>query len=173
MKNRMETGRFWSALCILCRPVLLTCILTFTATTAVITEPASASPNDADVPAFFLRFVEAQNAHDVTAVEAMLWDSPDVLWVTRGVEVRGNANISQTLKEYYSGTWHLEPDMSKFRSTALSRDVSQLLVPITFTRGPSGEAPHDDTFLICQTLIQGPEGWRVAAILPVANTQFK
>lgn len=57
----------------------------------------------------------AQNAHEVPAVEALLWDSPDTLWFTRGVKVRGTKAIGETLREYYAGTWHLEADMSHFR----------------------------------------------------------
>ncbi len=96
-----------------------------------------------------------------------------MLWFTRGVEVRGTKAIADTLSEYYAGTWHLEPDMSHFRSTAISSDVVQILVPVTFTRGLPGMPSQSNTFLISQTLVRGAAGWRVAAILPIANTQFK
>ena len=132
-----------------------------------------AAPSAADARSFFLKFVAAQNAHDVAAVEALLWDSPEMLWFTRGVEVRGVQSIGATLEEYYSGTWHLQPDMAHFRSTAISSDVIQLLVPITFTRGLPGKPSQDNTFLISQTLVHGPHGWCVAAIMPIANTQLK
>lgn len=140
---------------------------------AAMAGPAAAGASDSEARDFFVGFLAAQNAHDTTAVGALLWNSPDMLWFTRGVEVRGAKAIIETLKDYHAGTWHLEPDMAHFRSTAISDDVVQILVPITFTRGLAGKPSQDNTFLISQTLIRSAGGWRVAAIMPIANTQFK
>jgi hypothetical protein len=126
-----------------------------------------------DARAFFLRFVAAQNAHDAAAVRAMLWDSPEMLWYTRGTEVRGPAAVVEQLHGYYAGTWQLEPDMTKFRVTVLGESTVQLLVPVVFTRGAAGEPAQKNEFLICQTLVRGATGWQVASILPIANTQLQ
>lgn len=147
--------------------------LIFLAMTTSTVGPASAASSDNDARALFIRFVTAQNAHDAAAVEALLWDSPETLWFTRGVEVRGTKAIAETLKEYYAGTWHLEPDIGHFRSTTISDDVMQILVPIDFTRGLPGKPSQTDRFLISQTFVRGAAGWRVAAIMPIANTQIK
>jgi uncharacterized protein (TIGR02246 family) len=145
----------------------------FLLVTGAVAGPASAASRDDEARAAFTRLMAAQNAHDPSAVVALLWDSPDVLWFTRGVEIRGAKAIADTLTEYYAGTWHLDPDMTQYRSTALSDDVVQILVPITFTRGLPDKPPQVNTFLISQTFVRAAGGWRVAAILPIANTQFK
>ena len=155
------------------RPVFLHGALLFVTTGAAMFEPVSAATDDADVRAFFTQFVAAQNAHDPKAVASLLRDSPDTLWFTRGIEVRGVKAIVETLANYYAGTWHLKPDMSQFRSTAISNDVLQILVPVTFTRGLPGKPAEDNTFLISQTLVRTTAGWRVASIMPIANTQLK
>jgi len=134
---------------------------------------ARAAPSEAEARAFFERFVAAQNAHDAVAVKAMLWDSPQMLWYSRGTEIRGTSAVVETLHSYYAGTWHLEPDMASFRATVLSDTVLQLLVPVVFTRGDAGQPPQANQFLICQTLVLSPTGWKVASILPIANTQLK
>ena len=46
----------------------------------------AATPED-EVRAGFETFVAAQNAHDVKAVEALLLDSPQFLWITRGAAI--------------------------------------------------------------------------------------
>jgi len=135
--------------------------------------PASAEPNDAEVRAFFTKFVAAQNAHDLNAVKSMLWNSPDMLFFSRGAEARGIEAATDRFKEYYEGTWHLEPDMSKFRKATISADVVQILVPIVFTRGLPGTQPQSNTFLISQTFVHDTLGWHIASILAVANTQIK
>jgi len=138
------------------------------------TAPGSASASSEDeIRLFFGKLVAAQNAHDVAGVVALLWDSPDMLWLTRGVEVRGKAAVADELAAHFAGTWHLDPDMSHFRWTAISEDAGQILVPIAFTRGRAGQPSQTDTFLISQTLVRDAAGWHVAAILPVANTQLK
>ena len=45
--------------------------------------------DESEARAFFTKFVAAQNAHDVSDVKSMLWDSPGMLWFGRNVETRG------------------------------------------------------------------------------------
>src|ERR1700732_534982 len=134
---------------------------------------ASAATDEAAARALFAKFVAAQNAHNADDVKAMLWNSPSMLLFARGVETRGPEAVAARFKEYYEGTWHLEPDMSQFRVAAISSDVMQILVPIVFTRGLPGNPPQDNTFLISQTFVRDATGWYVASILPIANTQLK
>ncbi len=96
-----------------------------------------------------------------------------MLLFSRGVETSGPDAVADRFREYYQGTWHLEPDMSQFRVAAISNDVTQILVPIVFTRGLPGKPPQHDTFLISQTFVRDAGGWHVASIVPVANTQLK
>ena len=134
---------------------------------------AVAAASETEARTFFTKFIAAQNAHNADDVRAMLWNSPSMLSFSRGVETRGPDAVAARFKEYYKGTWHLEPDMSQFRVAAITNDVMQILVPIVFTRGLPGDAPQDNTFLISQTFVRDASGWHVASILPVANTQLK
>jgi hypothetical protein len=134
---------------------------------------ASAAADEAAARAFFAKFVAAQNAHNADDVKSMLWNSPSMLWFSRGVETRGRDAVAARFKEYYEGTWHLEPDMSQFHVATISDDVVQILVPIVFTRGLPGKPPQDNAFLISQTFVRDAEGWHIASILPIANTQLK
>jgi hypothetical protein len=136
-------------------------------------ESALAAANDAEARTIFDKFIAAQNAHNADDVKAMLWTSPSTLLFARGVETRGRDAVAARFKNYYEGTWHLEPDMSKFRVAVISNEVMQVLVPIVFTRGLPGKPPQQNTFLISQTYVQDPDGWHVASILPVANTELK
>jgi hypothetical protein len=134
---------------------------------------APAAANEAEARALFTKFVAAQNSHDAGDVKSMLWDSPGMLWFSRGVETRGRDAVAARFKEYYEGTWHLEPDMSQFHAATISDDVMQILVPVVFTRGLAGKPPQDNTFLISQTFVRDANGWHIASILPIANTEFK
>jgi hypothetical protein len=133
----------------------------------------SAAADETEARSFFTKFVAAQNAHDASAVKAMLWESPGMLWYSRAVETRGREAVADRFREYYEGTWHLEPDMSQFHATVISDDVMQILVPIVFTRGLPGQPSQDNKFLISQTYVHDANGWHVASIMPIANTQLK
>ena len=134
---------------------------------------ASAAADETEARAFFTKFVAAQNAHDVNEVKSMLWDSPGMLWFGRNVETRGREAVADRFREYYEGTWHLEPEMSQFHATVISNDVMQILVPIVFTRGLPGKTSQDNKFLISQTFVHDADGWHVASIMPIVNTQLK
>lgn len=101
---------------------------------------ALAAANDAEARTIFEKFIAAQNAHNADNVRAMLWNSPSTLLFARGIDTRGRDAVADRFKAYYEGTWHLEPDMSQFRVAVISNEVIQILVPIVFTRGSSGQA---------------------------------
>jgi len=132
-----------------------------------------ANPQEDEARAFFTRFVEAQNAHDLNQIQAMLWDSPKMLWFARGEPNWGPDAVVSKLKEYYKGAWQLQPDMSHFSAVAINDTVVQLMVPVAFTRSHGAETPRVDTFLISQTLVKDQNGWHVASIMPLADTHFK
>ena len=134
---------------------------------------ARAAANDAEARTIFEKFIAAQNAHDADAVKAMLLDSPSTMLFARNVDTRGRDAVAARFKDYYEGTWHLDPDMSRFRVAVISNDVMQVLVPIVFTRGLPGKPPQQNVFLISQTYVQDASGWHVASIMPVANTELK
>jgi hypothetical protein len=134
---------------------------------------ASAAANEAEARALFTKFVAAQNAHSVGDVKSMLWNSPGTLLLARGVEIRGLAAVADRFKEYYEGTWHVEPDMSQFHVSSISKDVIQFVVPVVFTQGLPGQPPQDINRLITQTLVHDANGWHIASIISLPNAQLK
>jgi hypothetical protein len=98
---------------------------------------AWAAPPEDDARATFDRFVAAQNSHDLKAVEALLLDSPQFLWITRGTPVWGRAEALKRFEALYAGTWHLEPESAAFRLVFVQPQVAELFVPIVFSIGPA------------------------------------
>ena len=129
-------------------------------------ELAIAAPED-DVRATFDRFVAAQNAHDIKAVEALLLSSPDFLWVTRGIPIWGHDAAIKRFTALYDGTWRLDPEPSGLKITIIGDRVAQIYVPIIFSIGPAGQPPQQTRFLMNQVLVKTPDGWRVSSILPI------
>jgi hypothetical protein len=122
---------------------------------------------DDDVKTTFARFVAAQNAHDVSGVRDTLLDSPNFLWVTRGVPIWGRDAALNRFETLYQGTWKLSPDTANLKVVLLSDTTAQLFVPIMFNIGQPGQPAPDAPFLMNQTLVKTAAGWRIASILPI------
>jgi ketosteroid isomerase-like protein len=133
---------------------------------ALATAPlAAASPDE--VRQTFERFVAAQNAHDVKAVEGLLLDSPDFLWITRGTPIWGREAALKRFKALYEGTWQLTPEPGALKAVMLGEGTAQLFVPVSFNIGAPGQTPQSTRFLLNQILVKTPAGWKVSAILPI------
>ena len=136
---------------------------------AVIALPvrvAAAAPEE-EVRTTFERFVAAQNAHDLKAVESLLLSSPSFLWITRGTPVWGMEAALKRFASLYEGTWRLEPDASAFKVTMLGDRAAQIYVPILFSIGAAGQPAQSTRFLMNMVLVSTPAGWRVSSILPI------
>ena len=133
---------------------------------SVLIRPLAAAPED-EVRATFDRFVAAQNDHDSKAVEALLLNSPDFLWITRGTPVWGVDPAMKRFATLYQGTWRLDPEAASLKVMMLKDGVAQLYVSIMFTIGPSGQPARPSRFLINQLLMKTATGWKISSILPI------
>jgi ketosteroid isomerase-like protein len=120
-----------------------------------------------EVKAQFTKFVAAQNAHDLKAVTDTLLDSPQFLWITRGAPIWGREAALKRFEALYQGTWSLDPKTDELKVLELQQGVAQLYVPITFMIAPAGQTAQPARFLMNQTLVKTPEGWKVSSILPI------
>jgi ketosteroid isomerase-like protein len=132
----------------------------------LVINAASAAPED-EARGTFERFVAAQNAHDVKAVESLLLNSPDFLWITRGTPVWGSDPALKRFATLYDGTWRLDPEASSLKIMMLGDSAAQIYVPIMFTIGAAGQAAQPTRFLMNLVLFKTPGGWRVSSILPI------
>jgi ketosteroid isomerase-like protein len=132
----------------------------------LLIRPLAAAPED-EVRATFSHFVAAQNGHDAKAVQALLLDSPDFLWITRGTPVWGVDAAMKRFATLYQGTWHLDPEAASLKVIMIGDGTAQLYVPIVFTIGPSGQSAQSTRFLMNQLLVKTATGWKISNILPI------
>jgi hypothetical protein len=136
-------------------------------TLALAALPLPAASTQDEVRQTFDRFVAAQNAHDIKAVEGLLLDSDDFLWITRGTAIWGREAALKRFKALYEGTWQLAPEAGALKVVMLGERNAQVFAPIAFRIGAPGQAPQSTRFLMNLVLVQAPAGWKVSAILPI------
>jgi len=127
---------------------------------------ATASQED-EVRAAFDQFVSAQNAHDVQALNTVLVDSPQFIWITRGTVVWGREAALQRFAKLYEGSWRLDPELADLRVVRMADDVAELHVPVQFTTGAAGQPPERPRFFINLILVKQSGAWRVKSIFPI------
>ena len=127
---------------------------------------ARASTDD-EVRATFDRFVQVQNAHDTKALETLLADSPQFLWITRGTVVWGRDAALQRFAKLHEGTWRLDPEPTSVRVVPITGDVAQLHATVEFTIGAPGQPAQVTRFLLNQVLVKSGGAWRVMSIFPI------
>ena len=138
----------------------------------VLTVAGTAQAGSEDeVKALFAKFVAAQNAHDLKAVGELLQDSPQFLWITRGVPIWGRDAALKRFEALYQGTWSLDPKVDELRVIELQPGVAQLYLPITFMISPAGQTAQPTRFLMNQLVVKTATGWKVSSILPIPAPQ--
>lgn len=133
----------------------------------ILAAGSAAAANETEVRSTFEKFVQVQNAHDAKALDALLADSPQFLWITRGTTIWGKEAALQRFSRLYEGTWKLDPDYSALRVIPLGQDVAALHVPVVFTTGAAGQPPQTARLFLNQVLVKSGGAWRVMSILPV------
>ena len=130
--------------------------------------PVMAEARD-DIVLLYKQFVDAQNAHDLSAVRGLLSDSPDFLWVSDGRPVWGaDATVARMSGFQQSAVWRVVPAIDRSRAVVLSGDVGFLHLPLVLLIG-STEAPDHLPFLVEMVARRGANGWKIEALLTTGD----
>lgn len=124
----------------------------------------ASEPTEAALRALYGRFVAAQNALDVDRVRAVLWESPEFLWVSDGRPYWGPDALVERMKGFQTaGVWRVEPDLETARSVTLGPGLGYLSLTLTLVIGEKA-APDRLRFLVHMLGREGTSGWRIAAL---------
>ena len=115
--------------------------------------------------------IEAENNHDIERVRAMVWDSPDALFVAKTKTAAegnwagfwGKEVVVQHLQDLYVGTFRIDPDYSKERIAVLAPTVAESYVPVNISVGYAGQSGTPKPFLMIIEWVRLPSGaWKMA-----------
>lgn len=130
--------------------------------------PAWAAPAD-EVRALYDRFLDAQNAHDLARVRALLWESPMFLWVSDGRSFWGPDALVERMGQFQKApVWRVEPDLAAAVPVELDGSAAYLHLPLTLVIG-SAEKPDRLPWLVSMLAVRTEQGWRIAALLTTVD----
>jgi hypothetical protein len=134
--------------------------------------PAVSAADVEEIRALFLRQAAGESAHDIQVIDSVLARTPPgqpdpVNFVARAYRFWGREAVLDHFRTIFAGTWRFEPDQSAIRVMPLGPDVAHIYAPTRITVGEAGQQEGTYLFLINEVAIRTPDGWRVAAIVPV------
>lgn len=138
------------------RPRIVVLLLAVAA--VVATGSLRAAPKD-EIRDTFVRFIDAQNAHDLRKVGDLLGDLPDFLWIASGQVVRKRDAALERFRELFKAKWRVDPDWSTFQIVGL--DISTQEV---FVRVRTSDAAKARDAQMNVILVNTARGWRVQNI---------
>jgi len=120
-----------------------------------------------DVRALFTQFIGQQNLHNLPGVQALLWNDPNLVWLTLSGPVFGMTAVSNHLQKLFSGVWNARPDYTNTHITLRSATTADVIAPMSVTATVGG-SPYTANAVVVTTCTKTPNGWRIAGVVPVA-----
>jgi hypothetical protein len=115
--------------------------------------------------------IEAENGHDIEKVRAMVWDSPEALFVAKTKTAAegnwagfwGKDVVVEHLQELFAGTFRIDPDYSKEKIALLTPTVAETYVPVDISVAYAGQSGTPKPFLMIIEWVRQPSGdWKMA-----------
>jgi hypothetical protein len=123
-----------------------------------------------EINGLYLRLIEAENRHDLTAVRQMVWQSPDTLFVAKtATPAEGNWAgfwgadvVMQHFAELYAGTFVMAPHYDRVKTVGLTGEVAETYAPLDISVSYAGQTATPKPFLMIVTWVRTPDGWKMA-----------
>jgi hypothetical protein len=131
----------------------------------------AASATEVHIRELYAILIEAENAHDIEKVRAMVWDSPDALFVAKTKTAAegnwtgfwGKRVVVDHLHELFAGTFRIDPDYSKEKIAFLAPTVAETYVPVDISVAYAGQSGTPKPFLMIIEWVRVPSGtWKMA-----------
>jgi hypothetical protein len=144
-------------------------------------QTSSVSPGmQSQIRELYRTLIEAENSHDIEKVRAMVWDSPEALFVAKTKTVSegnwagfwGKEVVVAHLQDLFAGTFRIEPDYSKEKIALLAPTVAETYVPVNISVAYAGQSGTPKPFLMIIEWVRLPSGdWKMATdiALPIPS----
>lgn len=118
-----------------------------------------------EVRALVVRFNDAQNAHNLDVVGALLLNSPDFVLSLGPDQIRGHdAAVSRLTSLYQNLSLNVLPDYSALNIQLAGSNQANVTMPTQFkTSLPGGDTVMTQSVMHLRA-IKTPEGWRFASM---------
>jgi hypothetical protein len=136
---------------------------------------APADPLDAatlgEINAVYRTLIDAENRHDLAAVRALVWESPNTLFVAKTATAAegnwagfwGTDVVMRKFSDLYQGgVFVMAPDYTRVKTVGLTSQSAETYAPLNISVAYAGQTPVPKPFLMIVTWVRTPGGWKMA-----------
>jgi hypothetical protein len=117
-----------------------------------------------DVRALVVRFNDAQNAHNLDVIGALMTDSPRFEWSFGQYQQHGrDAALAQLAGMYQRADWSILPDYGNLDIHMTGSSSADITMPVQY----KASTPAQDatlTALVHEQAVKTPDGWRLSSL---------
>lgn len=128
------------------------------------------SKNDDALRTAYKALMDAENQHDLSAVEKLVWNSPNTLFVAKAPVgwkgYWGRDDVMQHFHDLYQTHFRIDPDYPREKIVHLTPDVAETYVPVSIT-AVYGGYPKPAPFIMVLLWVKVGDGWKMATDLPI------
>jgi hypothetical protein len=131
---------------------------------------ANSPADDVALRTAYKDLMDAENRHDLTAVEKLVWNSQDTLFVAKAPVgwkgYWGKSDVMQHFHDLYQTHFRIDPDYPSEKIVRLTPDVAETYVPVNIT-AVYGGYPKPAPFIMVLLWIKTGDGWKMATDIPI------
>jgi hypothetical protein len=124
-----------------------------------------------EINAIYRKLIDAENRHDLAAVRALVWESPNTLFVAKTATAAegnwagfwGTEVVMRKFNDLYQGVFVMAPDYARVKTVGLTSETAETYAPLNISVAYAGQTPVPKPFLMIVTWVRTPGGWKMAA----------
>jgi ketosteroid isomerase-like protein len=147
-------------------------IVTFAVINMLPAGPSAAqTTNERDLKRIYRQLIDAEDKHDLTAVRALVWNSPSTLFVAKAPlgwhGYWGIDDVMQHLHDMYQQSFRIDPIYEEEKVVFISPDIAETYAPVRITVAYGGQNPVPKPFVMVLLWIKTPRGWKMITDIPI------
>jgi hypothetical protein len=131
---------------------------------------ANSSMADDALRTAYKDLIDAENRHDLSTVEKLVWNSQDTLFVAKAPVgwkgYWGKGDVMQHFHDLYQTHFRIDPDYPHEKIVQLTPDVAETYVPVNIT-AVYGGYPKPAPFIMVLLWVKPGDEWKMATDLPI------
>jgi hypothetical protein len=147
-------------------------IVTFAVINMLLAGPSAAqTTNERDLKRIYRQLIDAEDKHDLTAIRALVWNSPSTLFVAKAPlgwhGYWGIDDVMQHLHDMYQQSFRIDPIYEEEKVVFISPDIAETYAPVRITVAYGGQNPVPKPFVMVLLWIKTPHGWKMTTDIPI------
>ena len=132
---------------------------------------AAQTSNEREIKRIFKQLIDAEDKHDLTAVRALVWNSPSMLFVAKAPlgwhGYWGMDDVIQHLHDMYQQPFRIDPIYGEEKAVFITPEIAETYAPVRITVGYGGQNPVPRPFVMVLVWIKTPQGWKMTTDIPI------